>query len=657
MQVGALQRLCALGATILSNYLEVEHLASAEDDAGGGDCGSESPAVKPLLECGILAVALEMVRVQRLLHMHPTGPEFESDARRLEGVLLRVVAAGACESLLRQARASRAGGVEVLVEGVGAVSTDAKNAVAAGAGLAFDGGWGAPGSWDDPAAAERLHLQLAALDAIRSTRRREKREKRETRRRRRRVRERLAALLRRCATESAARTMREMQDGMDENATEAGAGAAGTRDATSSALREAGARAPGEHLARAFAILRALAASEGGEDAAGGSGSRVGMGAGVGLVSASSTGSTGTSREGVFAKIVQAALDAAEAPLPPKVGVEESPRVGVEESPRVVAAESPKVVAAESPKVVAAESPPGGSGFVAAAGTPFGDAFDGDAFDGDPFAPSGSSRPAASTTDPSSSPVPLRALHPDDVAVAAAALLRAHVAHFASTTASSRPRRAVDALRAAGAWRRLLDSDGAHGERVDGDDDASGGADRWSVRFGVASRAAAAWLRGAQIAGDVVGHVSAAAADSGDGGNEPEVLAMLETIAARATQPSAVSLLAPTLERLRSVSPRPTAVALLRADAAARLGAAAAAQARRWGVHPAAAAAAADAGMLEDVAAASGGAVTAQAAVLSLMGSTLENGGAAAAAARAPLPSSSTFSSTSCGRRRRARSR
>ena len=634
MQVGALQRLCALGATILSNYLEVEHLASAEDDAGGGDCGSESPAVKPLLECGILAVALEMVRVQRLLHMHPTGPEFESDARRLEGVLLRVVGAALAKSPSARHALRGAGGVEVLVEGVGAVSTDAKNAVAAGAGLAFDGGWGAPGSWDDPAAAERLHLQLAALDAIRLAVARNARNAR--------LAadagafgERLAALLRRCATESAARTMREMQGGMDENATGAGAGAAGTRDATSTALREAERAPPGEHLSRAFAILRALAASEGGEDAAGGSGSRVGMGAGVGLVSASSTGSTGTSCEGVFAKIVQAALDAAEAPLPPKVGVEESPQVGVEESPRVVTA--------ESPKVVTAESPPGGSGFVAAAGTPFGDAFDGDAFDGDafdgdPFAPSGSSRPAAPTTDPSSSPVPLRALHPDDVAVAAAALLRAHVAHFASTTVSSRPRRAVDALRAAGAWRRLLDSDGAHGERVDGDDDASGGADRWSVRFGVASRAAAAWLRGAQIAGDVVGHVSAAAADSGDGGNEPEVLAMLETIAARATQPSAVSLLAPTLERLRSVSPRPTAVALLRADAAARLGAAAAAQARRWGVHPAAAAAAADAGMLEDVAAASGGAVTAQAAVLSLMGSTLENGGAAAAAAARAAP-------------------
>ena len=249
MQVGALQRLCALGATILSNYLEVEHLASAEDDAGGGDCGSESPAVKPLLECGILAVALEMVRVQRLLHMHPTGPEFESDARRLEGVLLRVVAAALAKSPSARHALRGAGGVEVLVEGVGAVSTDAKNAVAAGAGLAFDGGWGAPGSWDDPAAAERLHLQLAALDAIRLAVARNARNAR--------LAadagafgERLAALLRRCATESAARTMREMQDGMDENATEAGAGAAGTRDATSSALREAE-RAPPGNTSRA----------------------------------------------------------------------------------------------------------------------------------------------------------------------------------------------------------------------------------------------------------------------------------------------------------------------------------------------------------------------------------------------------------------------
>ena len=120
------------------------------------------------------------------------------------------------------------------------------------------------------------------------------------------------------------------------------------------------------------------------------------MGAGVGLVSASSTGSTGTSCEGVFAKIVQAALDAAEAPLPPKVGVEESPQVGVEESPRVVTA--------ESPKVVTAESPPGGSGFVAAAGTPFGDAFDGDAFDGARYSGSSRSRSARQPTTPLTSP-------------------------------------------------------------------------------------------------------------------------------------------------------------------------------------------------------------------------------------------------------------
>ena len=346
----------ALGATILSNYLEVEHLASAEDD-GRRRLRVGIARRETLLECGVLAVALEMVRVQRLLHMHPTGPEFESDARRLEGVLLRVVAAALAKSPSARHALRGAGGVEVLVEGVGAVSTDAKNAVAAGAGLAFDGGWGAPGSWDDPAAAERLHLQLAALDAIRLAVARNARNAR--------LAadagafgERLAALLRRCATESAARTMREMQDGMDENATEAGAGAAGTRDAASSAPREAERAPPGEHLSRAFAILRALAASEGGEDAAGGSGSRVGMGAGVGLVSASSTGSTGTSREGVFAKIVQAALDAAEAPLPPKVGVEESPELASKRAPESSPQRAPKSSPQREPKVVAAESPP-----------------------------------------------------------------------------------------------------------------------------------------------------------------------------------------------------------------------------------------------------------------------------------------------------------
>jgi hypothetical protein len=77
----------------------------------------------------------------------------------------------------------------------------------------------------------------------------------------------------------------------------------------------------------------------------------------------------------------------------------------------------------------------------------------------------------------------------------------------------------------------------------------------------------------------------------GNGGNEPEVLAMLEAIAARAVQPSAAALLAPALARLLANAPRPTSVALLRTDAPAKLGAAAAAQVQRWGLHPAAAAA------------------------------------------------------------------
>ena len=459
-----------------------------DDEAGGGGGGSESPAVKPLLECGILAVALEMVRVQRLLHMHPTGPEFESDARRLEGVLLRVVGAALAKSPSARHALRGAGGVEVLVEGVGAVSTDAKNAVAAGAGLAFDGGWGAPGSWDDPAAAERLHLQLAALDAIRLAVARNARNAR--------LAadagafgERLAALLRRCATESAARTMREMQGGMDENATGAGAGAAGTRDATSTALREAERAPPGEHLSRAFAILRALAGSEAGEDAAGGSGSagdlrnpRMGWWERE-RCRRRPGGLERGAREGVFARIVAAALDAAERRSRPgrRVGVDDDRRGDHETEARTGTTPPPR-------RFPRPQSPPA-AGFVAAAGprsgserrrrrrsfattilrrrrslrrsTIFGD-------DG------------PSATDPPRRPrvcrVPPARAHPDDVAVAAAALLRAHVAHFASTTLSSRPRRAVDAS----SRRRVATSSrlGRRARRTDADDDAMAPDDR-----------------------------------------------------------------------------------------------------------------------------------------------------------------------------------
>ena len=59
---------------------------------------------------------------------------------------------------------------------------------------------------------------------------------------------------------------------------------------------------------------------------------------------------------------------------------------------------------------------------------------------------------------------------------------------------------------------------------------------------------------------------------------------MLDAIESRALQPAAIVVLAPALSRLLAASPRPTAVALLRADAASRLAGVAKVQADAWGV-------------------------------------------------------------------------
>ena len=108
---------------------------------------------------------------------------------------------------------------------------------------------------------------------------------------------------------------------------------------------------------------------------------------------------------------------------------------------------------------------------------------------------------------------------------------------------------AIDVARGRGAWTQLL----SHDCRSPG---------------GVSPGGVAAWLAGAAAAGDGGGHVTV---DAGTGGNEPEVTAMLDAIESRALQPAAVVVLAPALSRLLAASPRPTAVALLRADAASRL--------------------------------------------------------------------------------------
>jgi hypothetical protein len=279
-------------------------------------------------------------------------------------------------------------------------------------------------------------------------------------------------------------------------------------------------------------------------------------------------------------------------------------------------------------------------------------------------------------------------LDPAEVAEVAGPLLRAHVAHFIYGVLSAHPHAMIDVLRTAGAWHLLLSDNAGFGpapaasglalgvrqlHRAGGDtslvastpgallgdpaDDAEGAGHRvlqkddnvdggsgpspWAPRFGVAARVVAAWLRAAELAGSGGGHVTAGGSGNADGhnGNEPEVLAMLDTIAARAVQPSAASLLAPALARLLSSAPMSTSTALLRAGAPAKLGAAAARQVRSWGLHPAAADAITGSETGKDpTAVAASPAVTAQAAVLSLLGSVLEDGGAALGAAALTAP-------------------
>jgi hypothetical protein len=118
LQLGTLECLCAHGASVLSNYLNADlRWGNITGGSGGGGGGgvrgggvananvaaappSESPAVTPLLECGGLTALVEMVRIQRLLHLHPTGSE--AAARSLEGLLLRTLGAALTGSVAAQ---------------------------------------------------------------------------------------------------------------------------------------------------------------------------------------------------------------------------------------------------------------------------------------------------------------------------------------------------------------------------------------------------------------------------------------------------------------------------------------------------------------------------------------------------------------------------
>ena len=110
-------------------------------------------------------------------------------------------------------------------------------------------------------------------------------------------------------------------------------------------------------------------------------------------------------------------------------------------------------------------------------------------------------------------------------------------------------------------------------------------APRFPRAFGAASQTLALWLEGARVAGDTVGHADARSGfpPANLAGSAPGVLAVLDTLVARAAQPAAAAALASALARLRDVAPRAAGAAMLRAEAPAKLGAAAAAQFRAWG--------------------------------------------------------------------------
>ena len=184
-QLGTLELLCAHGASVLSNFLDADLRFGSLAGGCGMDAspgtntpssatnlgqphslGTESPAVKPLLECGGLTALVEMIRIQRLLRSAPTGSE--GAARSLEGLLLRTLGAALAGSAAAQHSLRGAGGLEMLIEGMGDVAigaaigadgTDARLFEVTASDLA--GGDGRRIS------AESLELGTTALDVVR----------------------------------------------------------------------------------------------------------------------------------------------------------------------------------------------------------------------------------------------------------------------------------------------------------------------------------------------------------------------------------------------------------------------------------------------------------------------------------------------------------
>ena len=239
--------------------------------------GTESPAVKPLLECGGLTALVEMIRIQRLLRSAPTGSE--GAARSLEGLLLRTLGAALAGSAAAQHSLRGAGGLEMLIEGMGDVAigaaigadgTDARLFEVTASDLA--GGDGRRIS------AESLELGTTALDVVR----------RAVKRNGQNVKHavaagafgpRLCAMLRRAAVASAA----SLGEGEGEWAGDLVA--EGDADAFFAvAAKDVHTRPPGTQLRRVFDVLWAFIAGEGKESGgpggdSGSSGSRPSPGA------------------------------------------------------------------------------------------------------------------------------------------------------------------------------------------------------------------------------------------------------------------------------------------------------------------------------------------------------------------------------------------
>ena len=276
-QLGTLELLCAHGASVLSNFLDADLRFGSLAGGCGMDAspgtnapssvinrgavhslGTESPAVKPLLECGGLTALVEMIRIQRLLRSAPTGSE--GAARSLEGLLLRTLGAALAGSAAAQHSLRGAGGLEMLIEGMGDVAiggaigtdgTDARLFEVTASDLA--GGDGRRIS------AESLELGTTALDVVR----------RAVKRNGQNVKHavaagafgpRLCAMLRRAAVASAA----SLGEGEGEWAGDLVA--EGDADAFFAvAAKDVRTRPPGTQLRRVFDVLWAFIAGEGKE--------------------------------------------------------------------------------------------------------------------------------------------------------------------------------------------------------------------------------------------------------------------------------------------------------------------------------------------------------------------------------------------------------